>query len=157
MQKARDYVIVTVVVILVLAGIAGFGFYRDEVTAYLRLQAWNMAPVTDGTRQFLAAASKGDSAALQPLLGPENPDFQPVRKNDKIVAFMIADYGGAKRHSLKNIAPTADAKLGKIEIIYLDGGVATIEAQYPTHRLKFRWDRLAAGWRIMKVEFLQTR
>jgi hypothetical protein len=157
MQKARDYIIVTVVIILVLAGIAGFGFYRDEVTAYVRLQAWNMSPVTDGTRQFLAAAAKGDSASLQPLLGPETPDLQPVRKNDKIVAFMVADYGGAKLRTLKSIAPTPEAKIGKLEIIYLDGGAATIDVEYPTHRLKLRWDRLAAGWRIVKMEFMQTR
>lgn len=157
MQKARDYVIVTLVIILVLAGIAGFGFYRDEVTAYLRLKAWDMGPVTDGTRKFVAAAATGDGAALQPLLGPESANLQPVRKKDKIVAFLVPDYGGAKNRTLKRLAPTATAKIGAPEIIYLDGGAVTVDADFPSHKLKFRWDRLGGNWKIVKLDYIQLK
>lgn len=152
--KLRDGLITTVVLVLVVGGIAGFGFYHDEVTAYVRLQAWNLGPVTERSNQFLAAAAKNDGAGVEHLLGPSSGDIQPVKKNGKLTSLMIPDYGGAKERKLTAIAPTPDAKVGAPRVIYLDGGAVVVDVAYRTHMLKLRWDRVNNEWKIVKLDWI---
>lgn len=156
-NRARDIAILAVVIIVVGGGIAGFGFYHDEVTSYIRLQGWNLGPVKEGTQQFLAAASKGDGEALTKFLGPESGDLRPVRKNGKLVSFLVPDYGGPVDRTLKSLAPKPEAKLTDPKMVVLDGGAVTIEAQYPSHKLELRWNRLAGAWKVIKLDYVKTK
>jgi len=154
-SKVRDTVILVLVVLLAVGGIAAFGFYRDEVTAYLRLQAWDLGPVVRGTRQFVDAAASGDGARIQPLLARDCP-AQPIMKNGRLTGFSLADYGGPKAHKLKEMVPTSSVQVKKPELIYLDGGAVVTEIAVPgSHGLKFRWDRRPEGWRIIDITWIQ--
>ncbi len=156
-MKTKDAVIAGLLVVVVGGAVAGLGFYGDEVSSFTRLQAWNLEPVKSGTRDFLAAAAKGDGATAEKYVGPESGDMRPVRKNGRLVSFLVADYGGPKDRTLKNLAPRPDPKIADPHIVFLEGGAVTVEAKYPAHLLTLRWDRLAAGWKIIKIDYVATR
>jgi hypothetical protein len=148
-SKAREYFIIALLVIIIGGGVAAFGFYKDEVTAYVRLQGWNLSPVTQQTERFLEAASKGDGATVESMLAPSIPRVQPIKKNGKLTAFLFQVYGGTETLTLKQLVPDASVKPGKPKITPLEGGVVDIGIKYRPHLLELKWDLTPAGWRIV--------
>jgi hypothetical protein len=155
-SRKRDIVIAVILILVVGGGIAAFGFYKDETTSYLRLQGWNLGPVTKGTKQFIESASKNDGDSILPLLGPESAQLQPKKKNGKLVSFMVPDYGGPVERKLNALAPKPSGDVRPPEIVFLDGGAVTQRVHFATHAVDFRWDRLPAGWRIVRLTWVET-
>ncbi len=140
--------------VLVAAGVAALGFYRDEVYAYARLGAWDLGPVKQGTRQFVVAASKNDSAGIAPLLAREGSALVPMEKDGAITGFMIPDYMAAKPRTLKALAPTAEAEFEEPKVIYLEGGKVSATVRFPkSHSLEFRWDRTSGKWNLVDLRW----
>lgn len=150
-SKARDYAILTIVVLIVGGAVAGFGFYKDEVTAFMRLEGWNLAPVTQQTERFLEAAAKGDGSVIEPMLTPSMQRITPVKKSGKLTGFSFSEYGASTTYPLKKLVPDAGVKPGKPKLVPLDGGAVTVAMGYKPHDLELRWDKTPQGWRITNI------
>lgn len=155
MGKARDNAILAAVVVLVGGGVAAVGFYQDEVTAFIKLQAWNLGPLEAANRKLLDAGAKGDSATLESLLAKNVPGLQPERKNGKIIGFKVPAYGGPQLKRLKELMPKPNPEVTKPKVVALNGGFAKIEATYPgAHMLQLSWDRTPEGWKLTDVGYV---
>lgn len=153
--KAKDYLIAALLVLVVGGGIAAGGFFQDEITSYVRLQGWNLSPVVEANRKFLRAAASGDSAQVEALIAKNAPHLRPVRKNGKIHAFMIGDYGDPIERPLKVMAPSAEPVVSSPRMVYLEGGTVQIQATYAgSHALQLSWDRMTEGWRLKAIGWL---
>lgn len=151
-NKARDTLILVVVVIVAVAAVAGFGFYRDEITVFFRLQAWNLGPLEEVNRKFIEAASKNDGAAVEMMLDPKSKSLVPMKKNDKITAFRVAEYGGPQERSLTSLFPSNEPRVKKPYLVFVDGGVAVIDVTYPkVHTVSLRWDLTSSGWKVTDI------
>jgi hypothetical protein len=149
-KKAKDGIILAVVIIVVVGGIAGVGFFQDEVGAYVRFQGWNLQPATAVTQEFLAACAEGDGARVAGLVDQDSHGVTTMKEDGKVVGFEIQDYSGPKRFKLEELAPGADARLSPPRIVPLDGGSVSVEASYPgVHLLDLRWDRKPSGWKLV--------
>lgn len=152
MKQPIKPAIIVVAIVLVLGLIAAVGFYQDEVSGFLRLQGWNTAPVTAVTREFVAAAAKGDGAGVAKLVAANAPEVQPVHKDGEVVAFMVRAYGGATRQSLRQLCPNPEPKLSSPKLVFLNGGSAVIDVAFPgKHVLQLGWDRKQDGWKLVSI------
>lgn len=152
MNKPIKPGLMIVAVVLVVGIIAGIGFFQDEVSGFMRLQGWNTAPVTEATRAFVSAASKGDGAKVAALLAAQAPEVQPVKEGGAIVAFMVRSYGGTTRQSLRQLCPGGEPKLSSPKLVFLNGGSAEVAVTYPgKHTLQLGWDRKPEGWRLISI------
>jgi hypothetical protein len=155
--RGRDAVILLVLVILGVAGIAGFGFYQDEVKSFFRLQAWDLSPAVNATRQFLAAAAKGDGNRVAAMVAPGSQTLKVLKQNGKVTGITIPDYGEPRNVLLKTLAPSTEPKIGAPRMVALDGGVVIVEASFPrSHSLKFTWDHAAQGWVVKDIGWTAT-
>lgn len=155
-KGARDGLILAAIVFLGLGGIAAYGFYQDEFSAFTRLQGWNLGPVKAVTREFLEAASKGDAARVESFIAP-TPTMEPVHEGGKLRGIKVPAYGGPQEKRLKQIAPSAEAVLGEPRLISLDGGKVVISARYPnSHHMELSWDRKESGWKLIDLNWSET-
>jgi|GEM_PF-7081838 len=153
-MKPAQLITVTVLGVLIVVGVAAFGFYRDEVTSYVRLQAWNLEPVKQGTRQFIEAANKNDGAPIAGLIEREGTALDPMEKDGEITGFRIPDYMGPKARTLKAIAPNTKAEFEEPKLIPLEGGEVSAVVRFPrSHSLDFRWDRRKGEWKIVDLRW----
>lgn len=145
--------VVSIAIIAAVLGAVGVGaFYQDEVTGFVRLQGWNTAPISKATEDFVQAASKNDGARVASLVAFGVRGIEPVRKGDKVVAFMVGAYGGPKRRSLRELCPNDQPQISSPKLVYLDGGSAEVDVSYPgKHRLKLSWDLKPDGWKLVRV------
>ncbi|MBM3458188.1 MAG: hypothetical protein FJX77_06620, partial [Armatimonadetes bacterium] len=67
-RSAKDVIILLAVILVAVGGIAGFGFFQEEVSGYLRLQAWNTSPLVEKTREFVQAAAADDAAKVEGMI-----------------------------------------------------------------------------------------
>src|SRR4051794_17615267 len=94
-SRVGEYVLMVVIVLVAVGAIAGYGFYHDEIGALMRLQAWNLQPAADATRQFVHAAAAGDGDRVAQMLVTEDGQYlTAVRRNGKLVALKVPAYGG---------------------------------------------------------------
>jgi len=155
MNKGVQAVIGVVVIALVLGGIGAAAFYQDEVSGYMRLQGWNTSPVTDASKQFIRAAASNDGQKVATFLAPGAPQLSPISGARGVTGFKIGDYGGPKRHTLKEMCPNASPQFSSPKLVFLDGGAAQVEAKYPSHRLQMTWDRKPEGWKLIALGWAQ--
>lgn len=152
MAKPIKPVVAVAVIVAVLGAVGAAAFYQDEVTGFVRLQGWNTAPITHATQEFVQAASKSDGARVASLVAFGVRGIDPVRKGDKVVAFMVGAYGGPKRRSLRELCPNDQPQIASPKLVYLDGGSAEVDVTYPgKHTLKLNWDLKPDGWKLVKV------
>ena len=149
---AGQYALLLALILLGVGGVAAYGFYQEEITAYVRLEGWNLGSATRASGDFLAAAAAADGERVAPMLFDEqNPDLKAVRENGKLVALIIPDYGGPKTRRLKEIAPNAEPKFGEPQMVTQAGGAVVVPATFPNHELQLRWDRVAGAWKLKAI------
>ena len=147
---AGQYVLMAIIIIIAIGGIAGFGFYGEEIGSFFRLQGWNLGAVTQKTREFVDAAAVGDGDKVASYLQPNNTMLKTVEQNGKLVAIMVPDYGGPAKRTLKQIAPTNQPQIGPPQLMPLDGGAVQVLVTYPkSHAVQIRWDRKEGGWKVV--------
>lgn len=147
-RSAKDVIILLIVTIVAVGGIAGFGFYSDEVTGYMRLQGWNLNPAVENTREFLKAGAADDATRLQAMISPKAPDLKLVTENG-VNYLTVRKYGGPPKLPVKDLMPSADPPIGKPWVVFQDGGTVAVRASYPNaHELEFRWDNTDQGWKV---------
>jgi len=151
-NKVVDAIIVVVLLVLGVGGIAAFGFYRDEVSAYMRLQAWDLEPTAKGTREFLAAMSAKDANRVEGLFTGRPDDVRVVREDGR-VALTVSRFGSSRNLSLDEIVPSADGQVGRPQLVTLEGGAVVVPISFPGTDLSLdvRWDRVNGQWKIIKV------
>jgi hypothetical protein len=155
MNKAVQSILMVGVAVVALGAIGGAAFYQEEVGGYIRLQGWNLAPVTEASKQFVQAAAANDGKKVASLLAKDSSQLSAETGASGVTAFRIGDYGGPKRHSLKALCPTPSPKLSAPKLVYLDGATARVEAAYPKHRVQLTWDRKPEGWRLIGINRAQ--
>lgn len=147
--KARDKIVAAIAIIAVLAIVVAVGFYQEEVFGYFRLQGWNLQPAEQATREFLAAAAKGDGAAVANLVGRPSDVLVPIREGDKVTGFSVMEYGGAKNYTLQQLVPAADAQLSSPRLVLVDGGSVAVDAAFPkAYTLNLKWDNSTGPWKL---------
>jgi hypothetical protein len=157
-MKPRDLVISIIVIVVLVAGIAGYAFYQDEVTGYIRLQGWNTGPVTQATRDLVAAGSKADSGRVEEFIAPNAPQVVPVVKNGKVTAFQVPDYGGPKTMTLKQLFPTGNPTIDRPRLVFLEGGSVAVNVTYPRiHTLDLRWDLRNGRWKLTSIGWISLK
>lgn len=148
-RKARDKIVAAIAIIAVLAVVLAVGFYQEEVFGYFRLQGWNLQPAEQATREFLAAAAKGDGSAVARLVGRPSDVLVPIRSGDKITGFTMMEYGGPKDYTLQQLVPSTDAALSPPHLVVLDGGYVAVDAAFPkTYTLNLKWDNREGAWKL---------
>jgi hypothetical protein len=155
MNKAGRNVVSVIAIVLVLGGVGAAAFYQDEVHGFIRLQGWNTKPITDASKQFVQAAASNDGKKVASLIAREAPQLDPISDSQGVTAFRIGDYGGPKKHTLKQMCPTGSPQFGSPKLIFLEGGAAQVEARFPNHRLQLTWDRKPEGWKLIGLGWAQ--
>ena len=149
--KTKERVLMVGIVLFAFAAMVGAGFYQDEIGGFFRMQAWNLRPVTEITQEFVAACAKNDGAKVATLIKTQAQRLTPVNAGGKVTAFMVPEYGGAKKRTLKELAPSESADLTKPEITFVDGGSVRVQAIFRAHLLELTWERTPAGWKLIAL------
>jgi len=136
--------------VAVLAVVLAVAFYQEEVFGYIRLQGWNLHPAEQATREFLAAAAKGDGSAVARMVGKPSDVLVPIRSGDKVTGFTIMEYGaGSKDYSLQQLVPSTDATLSPPRLVLVDGGSVAVDATFPrAYTLSMKWDNSEGTWKL---------
>lgn len=152
-SRARDIVIVVVLLGVGVGGIAGFGFYHDEVTSYIRLQGWSLGATGEGTKQFLDAMAAKDGERIEGMFASRENDTKVVREGGKVVRLTVTRFGSSTPLRLEEIVPSADGKVGTPRLITLDGGLVVVPVDFPGTdlSLEVRWDRIRGAWKVTGV------
>jgi len=151
-SRAKDLVIVLVLILVAVGAIAGFGFYHEEVSDYVRLRGWDLGEIPGLTQQFLQAMAAEDGERVAAMLVPNSKTLQAVREGGKVTALTTYKYGSRKPLTLKELAPTPNPKIGKPKLVLLEGGAVKVDADYPGfHLIDLRWDRTDQGWKVAQV------
>jgi len=154
-SRAREFLIMAIVIIVAVGAIAAGGFYRDEVTGYTRLRGWNTKPVLAATQQFLQAAAAGDSDGVAALTDLKSPDLDAVTKDGKLIAFRVTVGLTLTNVSLKKLAPDPNPELSEPHLTYTAGGRANVDATFKdAHRLLFQWDRRGGVWKVVGLSWV---
>ena len=148
-SRTKDVILLIVLVLVVGGAVAGFGFYHDEVSGYVRLQGWNLGELKGLTQQFLDAMSKDDGERVAGMISPKGP-LETVRDpGGKVTALTVFRYGSSTPETLTQLAPSSKAEIGEPTLIFLDGGAVSVFVKYPdAHDLDVRWDRTDQGWKV---------
>lgn len=157
-KGAGQYITLVVVLLLGVAAVAGIGFYQEEVMGYLKLQAWNLSPVTDGTKQFMEAAAAGDSAKAESFLALEDPRMTATKEGGKLVGFVIPIYGGVEKPKLTDLGPS-DKMQVKGPILFFEGdGWVNMEITIPgEHMVVYTWKRKNGAWKITYINWASQK
>lgn len=148
--KTRDKIVAAIAIIAVLAVVLAVGFYQEEVFGYFRLQGWNLQPAEQATRDFLAAAAKGDGQAVARMVGKPSDVLVPIRSGDKVTGFTIMEYGaGPKNYTLQQLVPSTEATLSPPRLVLMDGGSVAVDATFPrAYTLNMKWDNSDGPWKL---------
>lgn len=151
--RGKDGLILGAVLLVGLGAVAVFGFYQDEVKAFFRLEGWNLAPVTDATRQFVRAAAVGDGERVSSMVAPGSQTVQVAEENGKVMGLMVPAYGGPRKVTLKQVAPSENPEIGPPKLVALNGGSVSQTVTFPTHTMDLGWDKTASGWKIANMSW----
>jgi len=156
-NRAKDVLILLSVLVVAIGGIAAFGFYKDEITSYVRLQGWNITPLKAQTQQFVEAMAANDGERVASMLSPKSANLKPVREGGKVVALTVYRYGSTTPETLLQLAPVKNPEIGAPRLISLDGGVVSVPAVFPQgHTLDIRWDNTEQGWKVAGVSRIKA-
>lgn len=151
-SRAKDAIILVVIVIVAVGGIAGYGFYHDEVSSYVRLQGWNMGPVKGLTQQFVEAMASNEGEKVASMISPQAPDLKPVKEGGKITALTVYRYGSKTPETLVALAPTKTPTLSEPKLQSLQGGAVVVNAGFPDDlSLDISWDKTGEGWKVVGI------
>lgn len=146
--RGKDALILGTVLVVGVGAVAVFGFYQEEVKTFFRLEGWNLSPVSEATRQFVHAAASGDGEKVSAMVSPDSQTVQVARENGKITGLMVPAYGGPRRVTLKQVAPSENPEIGPPKLVALNGGAVSETVTFPSHTMDISWDKTASGWKI---------
>lgn len=149
-----QYLALVAVLIVGVLGIAVVGFYQEEVMGFFRLQAWNMGPVTNGTKEFLQAAKDGDGDKIAPMLSFDPQSTTEIREGGKLVGFVIPIYGGTAKPKLKEFTTDQNTQLIGPNLSFSDGW-ATMEVKYSDKKIaRLMWKRREGTWKVAQIAWI---
>lgn len=149
-SRGRDYAIMAIIILVALVGIAGAGFYRDEIVGYWRFQAWNTRPLIEANQRFIEAASNGDGQTVASLCQLDSGLIEAILENNQLTGFQVMIGLSSTDVSLKRAVPTSTPDIIGPEFILKTGGYAMMELSFPgSHQLILSWDRVGGEWKVV--------
>ena len=118
--------------ILIAVGVAlavGVAFFQERITSFFAQEGWNPGAASSTVTRFIGQAhapNGGDSATA--LLNSE--DYKTEVRDGRLVSITRGEGMARQQYALKAIAPTAEVKQAKAELLAMDGGSYRVVVQY---------------------------
>ncbi|MGV3724729.1 MAG: hypothetical protein ACO1SX_27850 [Actinomycetota bacterium] len=136
---------------LVVVGVAGavlIAMNQEILESFFTQEGWNRSAPVETVRGFVRhATAKNEGKQAAALLDPEK--FEPVIKGARLTA--VSQGAGIGRFSLPvaRLAPSAQLKGARTELLARDGGSVRVLAQFEDGRWGEYWVKKVNGARVI--------
>jgi len=127
--------VLRIVVLVVVAGTATvlLAMNQELLASFFAQEGWNRTAPEETVRSFVRYAwERGEGKKAAALLDPQS--FEPVIKDNRLVAVLQGASMGRFSTSIPKLAPTAQVKTIRSELLARDGGSFRVLAQYADGR-----------------------
>lgn len=150
--RGREFAIIAVIVVVLAVAVGVGGYYQDEVGTWFRVQAWNLGPYEQATRDFVAKAAAGDANGLTPYRGKSGSEFQELTEGGRLTGYKIMVQRDTKNFTLKELCPTASPRIGSPRVVPQAGQVS-VPVWFPDKFIDFRWTRTLSGPKLTDLRW----
>src|SRR5687768_15791445 len=143
------------ILIVVGVGLAvGIAFFQERITSFIAQEGWNPGAASGTVTRFIKQANAPDGgAAATALLNPD--DYKTEVRDGRLVSITRGEGMARQQYALKAIAPTAEVKQAKAELLAIDGGSHRVVVQYANGKWgEFRVRKMNGARRIVGTPIL---
>jgi hypothetical protein len=157
-RGTKQYVVLALVAVGILAVAAAVSFYSDEIHLYLSVGGWNGGTATRIAQQFIHHLQAGQQQKAIALLDPES--FQTYQQDGKVVGLEHKDVSGRGRYRIlfSEFIPRGPAEVRPAQLTGADQGGFVVPVRFADHTEGwFVVGRVPGGYRIINLPMVPGR
>lgn len=156
-SRLKRYVFLSMIVLVVIAGLGAYSYYQPEITTYFKMGGWNRGKVSQLVVDFIRLGQRGKVAEAMKLMDGE--DLKPIESEGKIVAIELVAPGGREtRHvPIRDLFQPGEVKVDSVELRTEEGGNFWVQTSFGGDKHgRFVVKRIGGAYKIVRIPLVTT-